>query len=64
MKVLSYNIYGVKETKNPIPEWEIRQRNLYHNLNKILKDENIKVLCFQEVNENNMNLLKKIAIKN
>lgn len=64
MKVLSYNIYGVKDTKPPIPEWNTRQRNIYHNLSKILKNEDIKVLCFQEVNENNMNLLEKIAREN
>lgn len=60
MKVLSYNIFGTKEIKKPIPEWDIRQENLYHNLNKILKDENIKILCFQEVNKNNINLLEKM----
>ncbi len=27
MKVLSYNIYGAKETKSPIPELEVRQEN-------------------------------------
>lgn len=28
MKVLSYNIYGVKNTEYPIPKWEVRQENL------------------------------------
>ena len=64
MKVLSYNIYGVKETKSPIPEWNVRQENLYNNLNKILKDGEIKILCFQEVNENNISLVEKIAEEN
>lgn len=64
MKVLSYNLYGVKETKTPIPEWDVRQRNLYNNLNKILEDVEIKVLCFQEVNENNIDLIEKIAAEN
>ncbi len=64
MKILSYNVYGVKETKKPIPKWNIRQENLYINLTKILKDDNIKVLCFQEVNENNMNLIERIAKEN
>ena len=58
MKVLSYNIYGVRETKSPIPEWNVRQENLYNNLNKILKDGEIKILCFQEVNENNIPAIK------
>lgn len=64
MKVLSYNLYGVKKTKTPIPEWDVRQRNLYNNLNKILEDVEIKVLCFQEVNENNIDLIEKIAAEN
>ena len=64
MKVLSYNIYGVKDTKYPIPEFDMRQKNLYKNVNKILSDEEIKVLCFQEVNENNMELLEQILREN
>ena len=64
MKVLSYNIYGVKDTKYPIPEFDIRQKNLYKNVNKILSDDEIKVLCFQEVNENNMELLEQILREN
>ncbi len=60
MKVLSYNVYGVKNTESPIPIWEIRQENLYKNLNMILLDKDIKVLCFQEVNENNINLIESI----
>lgn len=28
MKVLSYNIYGVKDTEYSIPKWEIRQENI------------------------------------
>lgn len=57
MRILSYNVYGVKETKSPIPKWEIRQENLKKILNCLLKDTEIKVCCFQEVNENNMDLL-------
>ena len=51
MKVLSYNIYGVKDTKYPIPKWEIRQENIKRILNYLLKDIEIKVCCFQEVNK-------------
>lgn len=64
MKVLSYNVYGVKNTESPIPKWEIRQENLYKNLNSILSDKDIKVLCFQEVNENNMKLIESIIQEN
>lgn len=64
MKILSYNVYGVKETNLPIPSWEKRQKNLYVNLTNILKDEDIKVLCFQEVNENNIELITKIIDEN
>lgn len=64
MKILSYNIYGVKDTAYPIPNWETRQENLYNSINKILEDNDVKVLCFQEVNENNLNLLEKILKKN
>lgn len=64
MKILSYNVYGVKETKYPVPTWEERQNNLYINLSNILKDKDIKVLCFQEVNEYNMELIMKIINEN
>lgn len=64
MKILSYNVYGVKNTNLPIPSWEERQKNLYINLSNILKDEDIKVLCFQEVNENNIELIIKIINEN
>ena len=64
MKILSYNVYGVKDTVYPIPSWEVRQENLYKNINQILEDKDIKVLCFQEVNENNIELLEKIIKEN
>lgn len=64
MKILSYNIYGVKDTKNPIPKWNERQKNIEKILNKKLEDSDIKVCCFQEVNQSNMNLLEDILIKN
>ena len=64
MKILSYNVYGVKDTVYPIPSWEVRQENLYKNINQILEDKDIKVLCFQEVNENNIELLEKITKEN
>lgn len=60
MKILSYNIYGVKNTTYPIPKWEIRQKNIKRILNNLLKDNEIKVCCFQEVNENNIELLYEI----
>ena len=28
MKILSYTVYGVKDTKRPIPIWDIRQENI------------------------------------
>lgn len=64
MKVLSYNMYGVKDTEYPIPKWEIRQENIKRILNDILKDSEIKVCCFQEVNQNNIDLLKEILSNN
>lgn len=64
MKVISYNMYCVKDTKFPIPKWEIRQNNIERILNSILVDEEIKVACFQEVNKNNIELLSKILEKN
>lgn len=63
MKILSYNVYGVKETKPPIPNWEIRLENIEKILNTILKDDEIKVVCFQEVNQNNKELLCNILKK-
>lgn len=59
MKVLSYNVYGVKDTQPPIPKWEDRQNNIKRILNKLLVDKEIKVVCMQEVNQNNMELLNK-----
>lgn len=64
MKILSYNIYGVKDTKYPIPKWEIRQENIKKILNNLLEDSEIKVCCFQEVNENNIKLLDEILTNN
>jgi len=60
MKVLSYNIYGVKNTPNGIPMWEIRQKNLEKILNEVLEDLEIKVACFQEVNDYNIDMLESI----
>lgn len=64
MKILSYNIYGVKDTIKPIPKWEERQKNIEKILNKELEDNEIKICCFQEVNQNNMKLLESILLNN
>lgn len=64
MKVLSYNIYGVKDTEYPIPKWEIRQDNINKILNILLQDKEIKVCCFQEVNQYNIDLLNEILKNN
>ena len=64
MKILSYNIYGVKETKSPIPKWNIRQENIKKIINNLLKNDEIKVCCFQEVNQYNIDLLSEILNDN
>ena len=64
MKVLSYNIFCIKDTEEPIPKWEIRQINIARILNELLKDEEIKVCCFQEVNKNNIDQLEEILANN
>lgn len=64
MKVLSYNIYGIVNTVDPIPNWIQRQVNIENILNKLLSDSDIKVVCFQEVNKNNYNLLEQVLLKN
>lgn len=64
MKILSYNIYGFKDTISPTPKCNERQKNIERILNDELKDNDIKVCCFQEVNQNNMNLLEDILTKN
>ena len=46
MKVLSYNIYGIKNTTAPTPKWEVRQENIKRILNNILKDNEIKSMLF------------------
>lgn len=47
-----------------IPNWEKRQANLYKVLNSLLMDEEIKVICFQEVNDNNIYLIEQICKEN
>lgn len=64
MKILSYNLYGIKNTTESIPKWEIRQKNIERILNELLKNADIKVCCFQEVNKNNIELLYKILENN
>lgn len=64
MKILSYNIYGVKNTNPPIPKFETRLNNIKRILNDLLKDKEIKVCCFQEVNENNIDGLNEVLIAN
>lgn len=64
MKILSYNLFGVKDTEKPIPNWDIRQKNLRRILNNLLKDNDIKICCFQEVNKNNIFLINKILNDN
>ena len=64
MRILSYNLYGVKNTSKPILDWDKRQKNIEKILNELLKDNGIKVCCFQEVNENNINLLENILNSN
>ncbi len=64
MKLLSYNIFGLKDTEKGVPDWNIRQENVSRMLNIILKDSEIKVACFQEVNLNNMDNLSNILIDN
>lgn len=46
MRILSYNVYGVKDALPLIPKWDERQRNIERILNKILEDNDIKVCCF------------------
>ena len=64
MKILSYNIFGVKDPEGNIPNWEIRLKNIKRILNQILLDNEIKICCFQEINQNNIDLLNDILIKN
>ena len=37
MKILSYNLYGVKNTAKPILDWNKRQKNIEKILNELLK---------------------------
>lgn len=64
MKILSYNVFGKKESKDKIPDWSIRVKNLMQTINDILKDDDIKILCFQEVNENNMDFITEVCNQN
>ena len=42
----------------------VRQKNLRIILNELLKDSQIKLCCFQEVNHNNIDMLREILIDN
>lgn len=64
MKILSYNVYGVVFTESPIPSWSNRRKNIKRILDELLKDQEIKVLCFQEINANNMSLIEQIVQAN
>lgn len=62
LKILSYNIFGVKEAGlSGVPDWATRQKNLKKNINTILNENEIDVICLQEVNENNMKLIEDVA---
>ena len=50
MKVLSYNVYGVRKLTKKIPSFKHRRKNLKRILNTILTEEKIDVICMQEVN--------------
>lgn len=63
MKILSYNVYGVIDSVNPIPAWKERQKNIDLILNNLLSDHQIKVCFFQEVNENNFKMIEQILTK-
>lgn len=56
--------FGIKETNEFFPSWEKRQENLKKILYFLLKDKEIKVGCFQEVNQNNLEVLETILKEN
>lgn len=61
MKILSYNLYGKKDVDPKTPSWSKRQSNLKRIISEIIDKENIDLLFFQEVNQNNMDLVEKIC---
>lgn len=64
MKILSYNLYGVKDTEASIPNFGIRCENIKRIMDETLIDDSIKICCFQEVNQNNISLLDSILNNN
>lgn len=64
MKILSYNLYGKKDVESPTPDFNKRLQNLNITINRIIKENDIEVMCFQEVNENNMAMVEDISKKN
>ena len=64
MKILSYNTFGFTGTMSPIPNWEVRKRNVEKILNQELKDEEVMLCCFQEVTQNNIDFLNDILEHN
>lgn len=60
LKVMSYNLYGVKDTGSEVPSWDTRQKLLKSGIESLLKGDNsIKVAMFQEVNEHNIKMLEE-----
>ena len=64
MKILSYNLYGKKETNLAIPDFDTRIKNLTTIINNIIKEDKIDVMCFQEVNDNNLKFVEEISNNN
>lgn len=60
LKILSYNLYGILNVAG-VPNFKTRYENLKETIESIIKNEEIDVLCFQEVNKHNMSLIDYLS---
>lgn len=58
MKICSYNLYGVVNTPEGIPEFQTRLNLLKHKITILM--EMTDIFFFQEVNEHNMDMINKL----
>lgn len=60
MKIITYNTYCVVNTQKEIPNFKIRLKNMERYLHEIIKNENPDVMCFQEVTEDNIDIVTDV----
>lgn len=60
MKIMTYNVYGVVDTNDNIPRFEVRLENLKNYLKEILMGQKPDIICLQEVNMHNLTHIEAV----